>query len=167
MHSRQPPYGSSFSWWQSVGMEIAAERAACRTVIPSVALTAFPSICRTISLNGDSRFILVSEVAQHAAKRIAGRLAERAQAGHSRYVGQVLEPADVAIPALAFRHVRQDLQHLQKAFAAGDALAAGFIGEEFEEIPRHVHHVGLVAHDEQAAGADRGAQRGKRVEIER
>src|SRR6185369_5578137 len=115
----------------------------------------------------DLRFILVLEVAQHALERVGGGLAERAQAGGAGHLVEVLQPLDVAVAALALGDVFQDLHGLPHPLPARHALAAGFGGQPLEEIARHLHHVGVLVHHQQSAGADRRAQLGQLIEIER
>ena len=50
----------------------------------------------------------------------------------------------------------QDLVHAARALPAGDALAAGLLGGESQEVLGHVHHAGVLVHDHQAPGAHHG-----------
>ena len=54
-HRRQPPHGSSASWWQSVGITIPARWAACRIVVFSGTSSVWPLIVKLITVLSFSR----------------------------------------------------------------------------------------------------------------
>jgi hypothetical protein len=79
---------------------------------------------------------------------------------------QVDEMFDVRLLALALADAVENLQHPLRADAAGDALAARFLLDKFQEEPRHVDHAAILVHHDQAAGAHDRAEFGERFIVQ-
>src|SRR6476659_5391452 len=161
--------------------------AAAMTSSPGLASMARPSIVTVtvvffgasggVSDTGDLRRIddrapvldvvleLVPEQLEGRRQRRRGRRAEHADRGlpgrpgqaGTDVVGHVQQEVEVARPAVA---VDDPLEHpLQPrcAFTARGALAAALAGEEADDAPARLHHVGGVVHDDDGAGAEHRA----------
>ena len=94
------------------------------------------------------------------------RLAQAAQRRVLDHFAQLDQPLDVGLFAAAFADAVEDFQHPLGAHAAGNALAARFLLDEFEEEAGHVDHAAILVHDDQAAGAHDRAQLGERLVVQ-
>ena len=108
----------------------------------------------------DVRLVFVSEVAQRGQYGVGARLAQAAQGGFLDDARELLERRDVLRLAPSLADLLEDLQQPARALAAGGALAAGLVLNEIHEEARHVHHAGVLVHDDRAARAHDGAHLG-------
>ena len=108
----------------------------------------------------------MAEVAQGAEHRVGGRLAQAAEAGVLDHIAERLELMQVGPCPDALTDPLQEPVELDRAGAAGDALAAGFVHAEFHEEPGHVDHARVLVHDDHAAGAHDRPDLGQRLVID-
>ncbi|OQB55897.1 MAG: hypothetical protein BWX99_01033 [Deltaproteobacteria bacterium ADurb.Bin151] len=106
----------------------------------------------------DVLFVFLAEIADGAQNRIGSCLPQAAQGRIFDNGGHFLEQFDVARLAFSVGNVGQNVQHAFGAFAAGGALAAGFILAEVHEEPGHVDRALVFVHDDQSAGTHDGAE---------
>src|ERR1035437_1287964 len=112
-------------------------------------------------------FVFVAEKSQRAQRRIRRGLAEAAEAGVLDHVAKFFQFREVARSSFAVRNFVEEVVHLHRARAAGDALAAGFIHAEFHEEARDLHHVRAVVHHDHAARTHDRAELAERFVIHR
>ncbi len=75
------------------------------------------------------------------------------------------ESVGVLGDSAALEHTGGDFFHPEGAFAAGGALAAGFMGVELVDVGESPEHVAGVIHDDDAARAGHGACGGEAIEV--
>src|ERR1035437_8536139 len=113
------------------------------------------------------RFVLLWEVFQRAQHRVGRGLPQAAQAGFPEQFTEGFEHFEIVRAGLPRSDAAQDVVHLDRARAAGNAFAAGFLHAELHEEAGHVHHARGFVHDDQAAGTHDGADARQRVVIHR
>src|SRR6266404_6172223 len=78
-----------------------------------------------------------------------------------REVGAILWLRDAALcPA------QEHVSHFLRAYAAGDAFAAGLVAIKTDGVQSHVQHAGRIVANNDRAGTEHGAGFGKRLKIE-
>ncbi len=82
-------------------------------------------------------------------------------------IGDAFEGGQILRAGVAGDDAVGDFLHPRGAFAAGGALAAGFVGVEGVQVVEHPGHFARVVDDDHAAGAGHRAAGGEGVEIER
>src|SRR5260221_11308263 len=117
-------------------------------------------LMRSIGCLRPSRY-LVREVFHHRKDRVGGRLPQPAYGCVHHRLGKFLEQG--LVPLLFF----DELQRLGRAHAAGRALAAGFLGEEFGQVARGGGGAGAVGKDPDRGRADKPAVLVEGVELRR
>ena len=122
---------------------------------------------RAAVLVADVLDVLLAEVADRREHRVRRGLAQAAQRRVLDHFAQVDQPLDVGLFAAALADAVEDFQHPLGAHAAGDALAARFFLDEFEEEAGDVDHAAILVHDDQAAGAHDRAEFGERFVVQR
>ncbi len=120
---------------------------------------------RPAVLVADVLDVFVAEVADGREHGVGRGLAQPAERRVLDHLAQVDEPLDVGLFAAAVADAVEDFQHPLGAHAAGDALAARFLLDEFEEEAGDVDHATVLVHDDQAAGAHDRAQFGERFVV--
>ena len=98
------------------------------------------------------RFVFVAEVFNRADDGVGCGFSETAKSGGRYGVRKFEQQLDVAFFALAVNDALKDLKHTLGAFAAGGALAAGFVLGEVHEEACNFDHAGFVVHDDKTAG---------------
>ena len=97
------------------------------------------------------RFVLVAEMLERAQHRIRRGFAQHAEARRVDLRRQAFQLLNVAIFPFAIADSFENIQHLARSDAAGDALAARLFLAEIEEKPRHIDHARIFVHDNHAA----------------
>ena len=97
-----------------------------------------------------------------------GALVPRAQSDASLAVSARSSKSSMSpsLPLPSVMRVRI-FEHLPQAFPAGDALAAGFIRQELDEVAGDVDQAGVLVHDDHAARSHHRAGLGELVEADR
>src|ERR1035437_8475592 len=129
-------------------------------------------LCFTIAVRAElvrlqQFLVFVAEKSQRAQRGIRRGLAETAEAGVLYHVAKFFQLREVARGGFAIRNFVEEVVHLHRARAAGNALAAGFIHAEFHEEARDLHHVRAVVHDDHAARTHDRAKLAERFVIHR
>src|SRR3989442_10901987 len=99
----------------------------------------------------DVVFVLVTEEAQGGVDGWRHAFAQRAEAGAADPSREALQQGPVLHAPLAAEHAVQSLSQPHRPFAAGRALAAGFIPIEFHGPWHDRHHTGGAVHGGRAA----------------
>ena len=82
-------------------------------------------------------------------------------------VGDLHEIIRVALAAFTVGETMERLAHPKRAFAAGRALAAAFVGVKFADVRERLDDVHGVIHHDDGAGTGHRAGGGERVEVVR
>src|SRR5690606_15345629 len=81
-----------------------------------------------------------------------------AKGGVSDAGAKALEQLHIALSALAFYDSVKNLEHPGGAYSAGHALAAAFLAGKVHKEPCHIHHAGVLIHNDKSARAHDGAR---------
>ena len=112
-------------------------------------------------------FILGPEIPQGGKHGVGRRLPEPAERGVLDRAGQLLRGRSrSSMAAFPSRDPLDDLPHPLRPFPAGNALAAGLVAEEIQEILGDIDHAGLLVHDDHAARAHDRAGLGQALVID-
>src|SRR5512137_859324 len=144
-------------------------RAACITVWSSSACTGWPLMKNSTMRDPEVEpaaqaraFVLdvvlelVAVLGEDAGGGIARRIAHAADGGAVVGLADADQLLDVAGAAVAVDDAVNDAVHPAHAFAAGRALAAGFVVIEAQQHLQQPDHAGAFADDHHAARADAG-----------
>ncbi len=110
---------------------------------------------------------LFAEVFHEAGDRPDCRLAERADGVAADVLADAQQLVEIFRSPLALLDAPHDAIHPAGAFAAGRALAAGFLEVEVGQPLQRLDHADAVIHDNHRAGAEHGTGLGDRIEIQR
>jgi hypothetical protein len=106
---------------------------------------------------GHVRLEFVPELVQIAAYRHGAGGREDADGFHLDIVAQVLRSRRTSsMVPFAAQDLLDDLQHPAETFAAGSALAAGFMMVEIDEVLHQLDDIHRLVEDDDAAGAEHG-----------
>src|SRR2546426_889448 len=186
VHTRHTPTGVWCWAWQRGGMSTPRLRAASKTRVPAGTSTAAPSMvsftrgvgkpsaslghrahARRTAPAGNVVLDLFGEVGDDRLDRRRRHLPEAADGGEHHRLGQLVDQVEILALAAAVGDVFQDPDHLGRAQAAGDALAAGLVPEEADGVERHVEHAGALGADDDRARAQHRSRLLERFEVER
>src|SRR5215472_1800115 len=110
-------------------------------------------------------FEFVAEFLHDADGGHRGGVAERAEGAAEHVLGELADQVDVFRAAEAGVEALQHSIEPVRAFAAGDAPAAGFVRVEVHDAARHIHHAGVFVDDDHAARAEHGTGLGDGVVV--
>src|ERR1700733_6592193 len=110
-------------------------------------------------------FELVAPFLDDADRGQRGGVAERAEGAPEHVFRQLVDQRNVFLSAGTCVEAVEHFLEPRRAFAAGDAPAAGFVRIEMHDAAGNVHHAGIFIHDHGAARAEHRADLGDRVEV--
>src|SRR6185369_4418332 len=104
----------------------------------------------------------------HRPPRPVGQAANGRPRHDADVFGDFVQNLQIFQAALAAAEAFGDFEHPAGAFAAGGALAAGFVAEETADVVEHVNDAGVVVDDRDGGGAEaQAADAAGAVEVER
>ena len=115
----------------------------------------------------DVGLVFAAEIFKGGQDRIGRCLSQAAHGCLLNGSGQLLQKLQVLRLPLSLGDTLQYFQHSSGAVAAGKAFTAGFIADKVHEIPRCIHHTGILIHDNESAGTHDCPQAGQGFIIHR